>query len=61
LDSVDLKVEGNNVELMLVGTGFSIGASSVTAAGMKGFLEVYGIKNLKETISEGFVKITGSI
>lgn len=59
LDRMELRVEGTKIELLLMGTGFSIAASRVTAAGLKGFLEVYGVKEMEETISEGFVKITG--
>lgn len=61
LNKMELRVDDNRIELLLMGTGFSIASSKATAAGLKGFLDVYGVKNMVETISEGFVKVCGTI
>lgn len=61
LSKMELKNEGTSIEFILMGTGYSLGSSKLTAAAMKCFLEVYGVKEMKETISEGFVKINGKI
>ncbi|MEM0134340.1 MAG: hypothetical protein QXU18_03820 [Thermoplasmatales archaeon] len=61
LTKMELKTDENGVELILMGTGYSMGSARVTAGAIKCFLEVYGVKNLSESISEGFVKVNGSI
>ena len=58
---MELKSEGENVEFLLMGTGYSLGAAKVTAEAMKCFLSVFGVKDMHETISEGFAKVTGKI
>ena len=61
VSKLELKNENGNVEFIVMGSGYSIGSAKVTAAGVKCFLEVYGVKNIKESISEGFVKLTGTV
>lgn len=61
LHRMELKSEGNEVELILMGTGYSLAAAKVTVGALRCFLEVYGVKDLKDSVSEGFVKVTGTI
>lgn len=61
LSKMELKVEGDQVEMLLIGTGYSIGAAKVTAQGMKCFLDVYEVKDMEDTVSEGFAKVTGKL
>jgi hypothetical protein len=61
LTRMELKNDGNEVELLLMGTGYSLAASRITADAIKCFLKTYGVKDMKDSISEGFVKVTGMI
>jgi hypothetical protein len=61
LGKMELRNEGENVEFLLMGTGYSIGAARVTAEAMKCFLSVYGVRDMQDTVSEGFAKVTGKI
>jgi hypothetical protein len=61
LTKMELKKEGNEVELLLIGTGYSIGAAKVTAEAIKCFLKVYGVKDFTTSTSEGFVLVKGSV
>jgi len=60
ISKIALKKDGEKVEFVLMGSGYSVGAAKVTASGIKCFLGVFGVKDMNETISEGFVKVTGS-
>jgi hypothetical protein len=59
LTRMEIKSSEDTIEFLLMGTGYSVGAARITAEAMKCFLGVYGIKDMKETISEGFVKVVG--
>jgi hypothetical protein len=59
LTKMEIKSMDNTIEFLLMGTGYSIGAAKITASAMKCFLGVFGVKDMKETISEGFVKVVG--
>ncbi len=61
LTKMEIKSNDNEVELLLMGTGYSMGSAKVTVGAIKCFLEVFGVKNMKESISEGFVKVSGTI
>ncbi len=61
LTKMELRTDDKEVELILMGTGYSMASARVTAGAIKCFLEVYGVKNISESISEGFVKVKGSI
>ncbi|MEM0130311.1 MAG: hypothetical protein QXW75_02470 [Thermoplasmatales archaeon] len=61
VSKIDLKKEEAKVEFILVGSGYSIGAAKVTSWAARCFFEAFGVKNMVETMSEGFVKITGTI
>ena len=61
LGKMELKNEGDDVEFLLIGTGYSIGAAKVTAEAMKCFLSVYGVGDMQEMVSEGFAKVTGKL
>ncbi|MEM0128015.1 MAG: hypothetical protein QXO03_02880 [Thermoplasmatales archaeon] len=61
VSKIDLKKEDRKIEFILMGSGYSIGSAKVTSSAAKCFFEAFGVKNMVETISEGFVKITGSI
>ncbi len=61
LTKMELKKEGNEVELLLIGTGYSIGAAKVTAEAIKCFLKVYGVSDFKTSTSEGFVMVKGLV
>ncbi|MGC8645551.1 MAG: hypothetical protein ACP5UO_04710 [Thermoplasmata archaeon] len=61
VSKIDLKKEEGKIEFIVMGSGYSLGAAKVTAAGARCFLEVFGVKDMVETISDGFVKITGTI
>ncbi len=61
LTRMEIKSDDNEVELFLMGTGYSMGSARVTVAAIRCFLGVFGVKNMKESISEGFVKVSGTI
>jgi hypothetical protein len=61
LTKMELKTDSNEVELILMGTGYSMGSAKVTAKAIECFLNVYGVKNISNSISEGFVKVKGTI
>ncbi|MGC8617614.1 MAG: hypothetical protein ACP5UZ_02580, partial [Thermoplasmata archaeon] len=61
LTKMELKTDDKEVELILMGTGYSMASARVTSGAIKCFLEVFGVNNMSESISEGFVKVKGSI
>lgn len=61
LSKLELKADGKEVELILMGTGYSMGSAKVTASALRCFLQVYGVTNLSESVSEGFVKVKGML
>ena len=46
LTKMELKTDDKEVELILMGTGYSMASARVTAGAIKCFLEVYGVKSL---------------
>ncbi|MCW6158731.1 MAG: hypothetical protein LVQ63_04535 [Thermoplasmatales archaeon] len=59
-DRLEIRSYEDEVELLLIGSGYSVAASKVTAEGAKCFLMEYGFKNFEQQVAEGFVRIRGT-
>jgi hypothetical protein len=59
LDFFEINVDQNGeaVEVVMSGTGYSLEAANCTAEGIKGFLKAYGFQVQDSVISNGFVKL----
>lgn len=58
-DRLEIRKVDDGVELLMIGSGYSLAASTVTAEGAKCFLKEYGYNNFEQQIAEGFVRIKG--
>lgn len=59
VNKLEINGDDRELEIILVGSGYSRESSLATANGLKGFMEVFGFNDFKEEILEGFVKVKG--
>ena len=60
-DRLEIRRVDDDVEILMIGSGYSLTASKLTAEGAKCFLTVYGYKEFEQQLGEGYVRIKGTL